>query len=206
VPWVTFDFDTDAYVRLHFRRGAALDRTRRPRTKASACCSIAGHPGAGPLLPAARPVMRWLALPSGWVRPPAAAATESAQPREHWIDGARWLAPRTRRRRPDAGVASGSDFVLAAARSERDLAALCGRTPIPVYAADPATRTRWSACSALALTVWIVERPADGITRRSASRRSRFAPQLQRIATVRRRKLRACWPRVTRSSNETDCG
>jgi 8-oxo-dGTP diphosphatase len=138
-PWVTFDFDyPHAYVRLHFRRVLRWTGTPTAHEGQRLLFHRPGTPAPAPLLPAARPVMRWLALPERLGRPPAAAETEPARPREHWIDGARWLASTVQ----DAddlvlAVASGADFALAAALSERDLADLCGRTPIPVYATDP---------------------------------------------------------------------
>jgi 8-oxo-dGTP diphosphatase len=139
VPWVTFDFDyPHAYVRLHFRRVLRWTGTPTAHEGQRLLFHRPGDVAPAPLLPAARPVMRWLELPDRLSGPPASAQTGPAQPREHWIDGARWLACAVR----DAdeltlAVASGADFALAAPLPDPDLADLCGHTPIPVYAADP---------------------------------------------------------------------
>jgi 8-oxo-dGTP diphosphatase len=139
IPWVVFEFDyPHAYVRLHFRRAVQWHGTptpaegqrlmlHRPRTAAPA-----------PLLPAARPVMRWLDLPDrlGWATGPDVAAT--AQPGEVWIDGARFLASMVRdAAQLSEAAAHGADFAVAASMGQEDLAQLCRATPIPVYAADP---------------------------------------------------------------------
>jgi 8-oxo-dGTP diphosphatase len=138
VPWMVFDFDyPHAYVRLHFRRVFDWRGTPAPAEGQRLMFHRPGATPPDPLLPAARPVMRWLELPDrlAW---PAEQAAPPAQPGELRIDGARWLAATVR----DAGeltlaVALGADFALAPALSERELADLCDATPIPVYAPDP---------------------------------------------------------------------
>ena len=97
-----------------------------------------GAPAPDPLLPAARPVMRWLELPDrlGWT--PRDDAGAKVEPREHRIDGVRWLASTVRNREElTLAVALGAEFAVASALPERELAELCRATPIPVYALDP---------------------------------------------------------------------
>jgi hypothetical protein len=100
-----------------------------------------GAPAPAPLLPAARPVMRWLELPDRLSWPPQEPAHVTTLPREHWINGVRWLASTVRNSEQlIEAVALGADLAVAPALSERELVDLCRNTPIPVYATDPGDR------------------------------------------------------------------
>ncbi|HEX4586174.1 MAG TPA: NUDIX domain-containing protein [Burkholderiaceae bacterium] len=137
IPWLAFDFDyPHAYVRLVFRRVLHWRGTPAPAEGQRVLFHRPGAAAPAPLLPAARPVMRWLELPDRlhWPR----QQTAQALPREHWIDGTRWLASTVRNTEElIEAVALGADFAVAAALPEDELAVLCCTTPIPVYAADP---------------------------------------------------------------------
>jgi 8-oxo-dGTP diphosphatase len=137
IPWLGFDFDyPHAYVRLSFRRVLRWSGTPRPAEGQRLLFHRPGAAAPAPLLPAARPVMRWLELPDrlDWPRQEPAQAL----PHEHWIDGGRWLASMVRNTGElIEAVALGADFAVAAALPEHQLADLCRATPIPVYAADP---------------------------------------------------------------------
>jgi 8-oxo-dGTP diphosphatase len=138
VPWVVFEFDyPHAYVRLYFRRVFGWDGVPAAVEGQRLVFHLPGAPPPAPLLPAARPVMRWLQLPDrlSWPRMPAETP---AQPREHWIADTRWLASSVRTAQELAQAAVlGADFAVAAARQESQLADLCREAPIPVYAPDP---------------------------------------------------------------------
>jgi len=137
VPWLTFDFDyPHAYVRLYFRRVIGWHGTPTPLEGQRLMFHRPGAPAPDPLLPAARPVMRWLELPERLAWSPHQVA--HAQPQPLLIEGRRWLASAVRSAADLVeAVALGADFALAGAMSEQELAELCGGTPIPVYAADP---------------------------------------------------------------------
>jgi 8-oxo-dGTP diphosphatase len=139
VPWVVFEFDyPHAYVRLYFRRVFSWDGVPAAVEGQRLVFHRPGAPPPAPLLPAARPVIRWLQLPNrlSWPRPPAAEA--SAQPREHWIADTRWLASSVRTAQDLAQAAAlGADFAVAPALEDSLLADLCHEAPIPVYASDP---------------------------------------------------------------------
>ena len=139
VPWLAFDFDyPHAYVRLYFRRVFDWHGTPTPLEGQRLMFHPPGAPAPDPLLPAARPVMRWLELPDrlGWT--PRDDAGAKVEPREHRIDGVRWLASTVRNREElTLAVALGAEFAVASALPERELAELCRATPIPVYALDP---------------------------------------------------------------------
>jgi 8-oxo-dGTP diphosphatase len=139
VPWVVFDFDyPHAYVRLHFRRVFDWRGTPTPAEGQRLLFHRPGSPAPAPLLPAARPVMRWLSLPERLSWPPARAGQATVHLRELSIDGERWYASAVR----DIdelvrAVALGADFAVLPALPEGDLAQLCRSTPIPLYAPDP---------------------------------------------------------------------
>jgi 8-oxo-dGTP diphosphatase len=139
VPWLVFDFDyPHAYVRLYFRRVVEWHGTPTPLEGQRLVFHRPGAPAPDPLLPAARPVMRFLELPDWLSWPAAAAVPASAQPREHWIDGVRWLASAVRNAEElSRAVALGADFAVTPALAEHELAELCRATPIPLYAPDP---------------------------------------------------------------------
>jgi len=139
VPWVVYDFDyPHAYVRLYFRRVYDWHGTPAPVEGQRLVFHHPGTPGPDPLLPAARPVMRWLELPDrlNWA---AVDRTQPlVQPEAHPIGGAHWMASVVRN--PEEltlAVAAGADFAVATEMADGDLAALCEATPIPVYAHDP---------------------------------------------------------------------
>jgi 8-oxo-dGTP diphosphatase len=140
LPWVVFEHDyPHAYVRLHFRR--IFDWTGTPQALDGQRVAFHGIRAQSPepLLPAAHPVMRWLKLPdrlrwSGRLR----GGDTAGEPREHLIDGERWLACEVRNRRElREAAARGADFAVAAALALHDLADLCREAPIPVYVRDP---------------------------------------------------------------------
>jgi len=139
VPWVVFEFDyPHAYVRLHFRRIYDWHGTLTPAEGQRVMFHRPGTEPPVPLLPAARPVMRWLELPDrlGW--PPGLDASEPVALRELRIDGAPWRTAVARNTAElTLAVALGADFALVPALPERELAELCRATPIPVYASDP---------------------------------------------------------------------
>ena len=139
VPWLLFDFDyPHAYVRLHFRRVFDWRGAPTPLEGQRLMFHPRGAPAPGPLLPAARPVMRWLELPDrlSWTATDGAGAR--VEPSEHRIDGVRWLASTVRDTEELAlAVALGAEFAVALGLPERELAELCRATPIPVYAHDP---------------------------------------------------------------------
>jgi 8-oxo-dGTP diphosphatase len=139
VPWVVFDFDyPHAYVRLFFRRVFEWHGTPTPLEGQRLTLHVPGAPAPQPLLPAARPAMRWLQLPDRLACGAGQAAPASVEPAELRIAGARWLASAVRDTDElTLAVALGADFVVAPALSERELAELCRATPIPVYAPDP---------------------------------------------------------------------
>lgn len=143
VPWLVFEFDyPHAYVRLHFRR--VFDWTGTPASLEGQ--RLAFHRIEGdapqPLLPAARPVMRWLRLPARLELAVPARRTDAGErrPAEHWIAGSRWSA-RTVTDAVDLAraAADGADFALALDLPGGALAELCRQAPIPVYAPDPGT-------------------------------------------------------------------
>jgi 8-oxo-dGTP diphosphatase len=139
VPWVVYDFDyPHAYVRLYFRRVVGWHGTPTPLEGQRLVFQRPGVPGLDPLLPAARPVMRWLELPDRLAWPAVGRAQAPVHPLEHSIEGARWQVSWVRNREEiTLAVAAGADFVVTAETGERELAALCNDTPIPVYAPDP---------------------------------------------------------------------
>jgi len=139
VPWLVFDFDyPHAYVRLHFRRVFEWQGTPTPLEGQRVAFHLPGAPEPQPLLPAARPVMRWLQLPDRLAWPPGQAAPSAVEPVELGIAGARWLASAVRNTEElTLAVALGADFAVAPAAPERGLAELCSATPIPVYVTDP---------------------------------------------------------------------
>ena len=136
MPWLVFDFDyPHAYVRLHFRRVFDWQGAPTPLEGQRLMFHPAGAPAPDPLLPAARPVMRWLGLPDRLSCPLADDAQAHVEPREHQIDGKRWLASTVRSvEELTIAVGLGSDFAVALPMPERDLTELCRATPIPVYA------------------------------------------------------------------------
>ena len=138
VPWLVFDFDyPHAYVRLHFRRVFDWRGTPTPLEGQRMMFHPSEAPAPVPLLPAARPVMRWLALPDQLTWPLADGTHTQVEPREHQIDGMRWLASAVRSvEELTLAVGLGADFAVALPMPERDLAELCRATPIPVYATD----------------------------------------------------------------------
>jgi 8-oxo-dGTP diphosphatase len=138
MPWLVFDFDyPHAYVRLHFRRVFDWQGAPTPLEGQRLMFHPAGAPAPDPLLPAARPVMRWLGLPEEVSWPPDDAPA-TVEPREHRIDGVRWLASTVRNvDELTLAVGLGAEFAVAPALPERELAELCRATPIPVYAQDP---------------------------------------------------------------------
>lgn len=137
-PWLVFEFDyPHAYVRLHFRRVFRWKGTPTPAEGQRLMFHRPGTQSPVPLLPAAEPVMRWLALPQRLSWPSAPDATTPLQLREILIDGDRWQAAMVRNTQELAqAAAAGADFALAPALSDRELADLCRETPIPVYATD----------------------------------------------------------------------
>jgi 8-oxo-dGTP diphosphatase len=142
MPWVVFDFDyPHAYVRLHFRRVVHWQGTPSAAEGQRLMFHRPGTPPPVPLLPAARPVMRWLDLPERLSWPSAPDSASPLQLYEILIDGARWQAATVRNREELAqAVASGADFAVAPALAEQDLTQLARTTPIPLYAtaSDPA--------------------------------------------------------------------
>jgi 8-oxo-dGTP diphosphatase len=139
VPWLVFDFDyPHAYVRLHFRRVFDWQGMPTPLEGQRLMFHPTGAPAPDPLLPAARPVMRWLHLPERLSWPPPDGAPAPVEPREHRIDGVRWVASMVRNTAElTQAVAMGADFAVAPRLTEPELAELCRTTPIPVYAQDP---------------------------------------------------------------------
>ena len=139
VPWLTFDFDyPHAYVRLYFRRVFRWSGTPHPLEGQRLAFHRPGEAPPDPLLPAARPVMRWLRLPDrlGWAPPPE--WDDPVQPHPMPLDGEVWqVSTVSSTTELTEAVALGADFVVAPALGERDLAELCRRTPVPVYAPDP---------------------------------------------------------------------
>jgi 2-keto-3-deoxy-6-phosphogluconate aldolase len=82
--------------------------------------------------------MRWLELPERLSWPRADGAQAQVEPREHRIDGVRWLASTVRNTDELVqAVALGAEFAVAPALADSELAQLCRATPIPVYAQDP---------------------------------------------------------------------
>lgn len=138
VPWVVYDFDyPHAYVRLYFRRVFGWHGTPTSNEGQQLRFHQPGTPAPDPLLPAARPVMRWLELPERltWT---AGTSAPAVQPHERWINGAHWQVSLVRDPQELAlAVAAGADFALTGATDERELAGLCEATPIPLYAPDP---------------------------------------------------------------------
>jgi len=68
VPWVTFEFDyPHAYVRLHFERVFDWSGSPHAREGQRFLFHRIGEPPPTPLLPAAVPALRWLALPDLFV-------------------------------------------------------------------------------------------------------------------------------------------
>jgi 8-oxo-dGTP diphosphatase len=139
MPWVVFDFDyPHAYVRLHFRR---VLHWRGTPTSAEGQRLIFHRRGAqapAPLLPAAKPVMRWLDLPErlSWTAEPRVG--ETPQPGEFWIDGRRFLASTVRdAQQLQQAAALGADFAVAPMMVEIELVELARSAPIPLYATDP---------------------------------------------------------------------
>ncbi len=139
VPWLIFDFDyPHAYVRLYFRRVYDWRGTPTPLEGQRLLFHRPGEPAPDPLLPAARPVMRFLGLPERLSWNPERTARATEQPSDYWIDGARFLASTVRNSGElTLAVALGAEFAVAPALPERELAELCRATPIPVYAQDP---------------------------------------------------------------------
>jgi 8-oxo-dGTP diphosphatase len=139
VPWLVFDFDyPHVYVRLYFRRVFDWGGAPTPLEGQRLLFHPRGAPAPDPLLPAARPVMRWLELPDrlSWTATDGAGA--KVEPSEHQIDGVRWLASTVRNSEElTLAVALGAEFAVAPRLPERELAELCRATPIPVYAPDP---------------------------------------------------------------------
>jgi 8-oxo-dGTP diphosphatase len=138
VPWLVFDFDyPHAYVRLHFRRVFDWQGMPTPLEGQRLMFHPSGAPAPDPLLPAARPVMRWLHLPDRLSWPPADGVPAQVEPREHRIDGVRWVASTVRNTAElTHAVAMGADFAVAPNLTASELAELCRATPIPVYAQD----------------------------------------------------------------------
>ena len=139
VPWVRFDFDyPHAYVRLQFRRVYDWHGKPEPVEGQRLTYYRPGDPAPDPLLPAARPVMRWLWLPDRLIWAPERAAQVKVQPSDHWIDGMRFAASAVRDADELAQAAAlGADFVVVPFLPEPQLADLSRDTPIPVYATDP---------------------------------------------------------------------
>jgi 8-oxo-dGTP diphosphatase len=137
LPWLVFDFDyPHAYVRLYFRRVMQWRGTPTPAEGQRLVFHRPGSPEPVPLLPAARPVMRWLGLPNRLTWP--FDRQDPGQPCELSIQGARWRASIVR----DTGqlaraVALGADLAVVPALAQAQLADLCRNTPIPLYAPDP---------------------------------------------------------------------
>jgi 8-oxo-dGTP diphosphatase len=139
LPWLVFDFDyPHAYVRLYFRRVFEWSGTPQPLEGQRVLLHRPGGPPPDPLLPAARPVMRWLQLPDRLSWAPPEDWDDPVEPHEMAIDGAAWQVSTVNSSAElTQAVALGADFVVALALGEHDLAELCSRTPIPVYAPDP---------------------------------------------------------------------
>jgi 8-oxo-dGTP diphosphatase len=135
-PWLVFEFDyPHAYVRLYFRRVVRWDGTPTPAEGQRLMFHRPGTPAPVPLLPAAEPVMRWLALPPRFSWPGAQDATPPAPPREIVIDGASWKASTARSAAELAQAAAlGADLAVASELPEHELAQLASATPIPLYA------------------------------------------------------------------------
>lgn len=136
VPWLAFDFDyPHAYVRLYFRRVLHWKGVPMPTEGQRLQFHRPGTAAPDPLLPAARPVMRWLALPD---RLRWAADSQPGEPREISANGARWQAAAVRSADELAvAVALGADLAAVPALREAELAELTALTPIPLYAPDP---------------------------------------------------------------------
>jgi 8-oxo-dGTP diphosphatase len=148
-PWVVFEFDyPHAYVRLHFRRVVRWDGTPMPAEGQRLMFHRPGAQSPVPLLPAAEPVMRWLALPDRLSWPDSLDATVPGQPREILIDGACWKVSTVHNAAELAqAAASGADFAVALPLAQQDLAELACAAPIPLYATargpgDDAQRAR----------------------------------------------------------------
>jgi hypothetical protein len=139
VPWVVFEFDyPHAYVRLHFRRVFGWTGAPTPLEGQRLLFHRPGAENPAPLLPAARPVMRWLQLPDRLPWAGGQGTHESAPVAELSIGGTRWLAGTVRDvQELVMAVSQGADFVVAPGLPEGELADLCRATPIPVYALDP---------------------------------------------------------------------
>ena len=135
-PWVVFEFDyPHAYVRLYFRRVIRWDGIPRPAEGQRLMFHQPGTQSPVPLLPAALPVMRWLALPERLSWPDSLDAAVPGQPREILIDGAPWKVSTVRNASELAqAAASGADFAVASPLPQQDLADLAGAAPIPLYA------------------------------------------------------------------------
>jgi 8-oxo-dGTP diphosphatase len=138
-PWVVFEFDyPHAYVRLYFRRVVRWDGTPTPAEGQRLMFHQPGALSPVPLLPAALPVMRWLALPERLSWPDSLDPAVPGQPSEILIDGAPWKVSTVRNAAELAqAAASGADFTVALSSAELDLAELCRDTPLPLYAPDP---------------------------------------------------------------------
>ncbi len=138
VPWVVFEHDyPHAYVRLHFRR---VFGWRGEPTPLEGQRLRFYHPPEAqpePLLPAARPVMRWLRLPDRLQGFDRRTPAEPEQPVDHWIAGMRWrVATVGSARQLARAAAAGADFAVLGAMADDELAELCRAAPVPVYAQD----------------------------------------------------------------------
>jgi 8-oxo-dGTP diphosphatase len=97
LPWVTFEFDyPHAYVRLHFERVFEWNGTPHAREGQRLLFHRLDEPAPAPLLPAAVPALRWLALPDVLLLAAGACnlgpllsrgqlAAASSRPRGDWI-------------------------------------------------------------------------------------------------------------------------
>jgi 8-oxo-dGTP diphosphatase len=148
-PWLVFEFDyPHAYVRLYFRRVVRWEGTPTPAEGQRLMFHRPGTQSPVPLLPAAQPVMRWLALPERLSWSDSLDATVPGQLNEILIDGVRWKVSTVRDPAQLAqAAASGADFAVAPPLAQQDVAELARAAPIPLYAtalgpADDAQRAR----------------------------------------------------------------
>jgi len=157
LPWVTFEFDyPHAYVRLHFERVFEWSGLPRAREGQRLLFHRIGDAPPQPLLPAAIPVLKWLALPdvlapsavesgrapignaSGCLLTSDALRRAPGRPREHWVGA--WAESRAD---IDTAGRLGLDFALVGpvvgspahlGLGWEKFAEIALGTPLPLYA------------------------------------------------------------------------